>query len=72
MTDHSTIKGFQNIDKSQEESYLRNAGAHLPDNQKVVEYYNTWAVNYDNVILKIKYERKNFLSIFRNFYFFFL
>jgi SAM-dependent methyltransferase len=29
-------------------SYAANLGAHQPSNEKVIEYYNIWATNYEN------------------------
>jgi predicted TPR repeat methyltransferase len=34
------------IDKAVK-SYAKNAAAHHPDNQKVIEYYNNWSEQYE-------------------------
>jgi hypothetical protein len=37
----------QNGEKTAEVSYSKNAGAHQPDNKKVIEYYNSWSDQYE-------------------------
>ena len=37
-----------NSSSDQTKSYQKNAGAHQPCKQKVIEYYNSWSIQYEN------------------------
>jgi hypothetical protein len=37
----------QDREATKHASYARNAGAHQPDNAKVIEYYNSWSDQYE-------------------------
>ncbi len=43
--------GLTDVPETQVDSYLTNAGAHIPgiQNEKVIEYYTNWANNYEKV-----------------------
>lgn len=49
MSESSSTSSFVDtiVENDELNSYVKNAAAHQPCNRKVVEYYNTWSINYE-------------------------